>query len=108
MLKYYQESSNSCCLSSFLSAFHSIGKNKATTGLVIIIEESLTLKSDIFRNRIDCANDMMKDKLSQIGEQHLRYNLNKWVKKVSFDIPNDVSEIFTLVQLMGTLVNDNL
>ena len=49
----------------------------------------------------------MKGKLRQIGEQHLRYNLKKWVNKSTFDILNDITEIFTLVQLMDTLVNLN-
>ena len=49
----------------------------------------------------------MKDKLHQIGEHHLRYNLNKWVKKNTFDIPNNMSEHFILVQLMDTLGNVN-
>ena len=45
----------------------------------------------------------MKDKLRQIGEQHLRYNLIKWKHKGDFDIINDISETFNLVQLMDTL-----
>ena len=49
----------------------------------------------------------MKDKLHQIGEHNLRYNLNKWVKKSTFDIPNNMSEHFILVQLMDTLGNVN-
>ena len=44
--------------------------------------------------------------MSQIGEQHLRYNLRKW-KKGDFDIISDISEFFTLVQLMVTLGNVN-
>ena len=45
----------------------------------------------------------MKDKLSHKGNQHLRYNLEKLVKKGTFDILNDISENLTLVQLMDTL-----
>ena len=37
------------------------------------------------------------------GEQHLRYNLKIWKKKSAFDILNEISEHFTLVQLMETL-----
>ena len=33
VLKYHQESYNSCCLSSLKSAFHSIGENRAVTAL---------------------------------------------------------------------------
>ena len=49
----------------------------------------------------------MKDKFYQIGEHHLRYNLNKWVKKCTFDIMNNISENVTLVQLMNNLGNLN-
>ena len=49
----------------------------------------------------------MKNKLCHIGEQRLRYNLNKWKKKGDFDILNEISENVTLVQLMDTLVNLN-
>ena len=33
VLKYHQESSNSCCLSSLTSSFYSIGNNRAATDL---------------------------------------------------------------------------
>ena len=49
----------------------------------------------------------MRNKLRHKGEQRLKYNLNKWKKKVAFDIINDVSENFTLVQLLYTLVTVN-
>ena len=45
--------------------------------------------------------------MSHIGEQHLRYNIKKYKNKVAFDILNDISEYFTLVQLMDNLVNLN-
>ena len=41
------------------------------------------------------------------GEQHLRYNLKIWKKKVAFDILNYISEFFTLVKLMDKLGNVN-
>ena len=44
----------------------------------------------------------MKDKLRQIGEKHLRYNLNNCKKKGVFDILNDISKNVTLVQFMDT------
>ena len=34
------------------------------------------------------------------GEKNLRYNPTIWKKHDDFDILNDISEIFTLVQLM--------
>ena len=89
------------------SAFHSIGENKAETALAYIIEESLTLLSSRFKNIVDFVNDIMKDKLRQKFEQHLRWNLNKSVKKGDFGILNDISENFTLVQLLDTPGNVN-
>ena len=44
----------------------------------------------------------MKTKCHHKGQQHLRYNLNKWVTKDTFKFINDIIEIFTLVQLMAT------
>ena len=49
----------------------------------------------------------MKKKLRQIGEQYLRYNLKKWIKKGNFGTLNDISENNTLVQLIDTLDNVN-
>ena len=43
VIKYHQNSSNSCCLSSVASDFHFIGDNRAVTALVNRIEESLKL-----------------------------------------------------------------
>ena len=67
------------------------------------IEESLTLQTNRFRNRVDFANNIMKRKLSHKGEQQLRYNLKKWKNKGAFDILNHISENVTLVHLMNTL-----
>ena len=41
------------------------------------------------------------------GEQNLRYNLTIWRENDTFDILNDISEFFTLVQLMDSLGNMN-
>ena len=48
----------------------------------------------------------MKYTLRHKGQQHILYNLKKWVKGY-FDILYDISENFTLVQLMNTLGNIN-
>ena len=47
----------------------------------------------------------MKGNFFRKGEEHLRYNLNNWVKKGIFGILNEISENITLVQLTKTLVN---
>ena len=49
----------------------------------------------------------MKDKLRQIGAQHLKYILKKWKKNGGFSILNVIGENFTMVQLMDTIVNVN-
>ena len=92
VLKYHQESSNSCCLISLSSHFHSIGDNRAVTDIVNCIKQPLTLKKNTFRKIIDFANDIMNKKLRHIGEQHLIYNINKWKKKGAFDIINGIIE----------------
>ena len=43
----------------------------------------------------------MKDNCFQISENHLKYNLKKWVKKDTFDILNDISESVNLVTVNG-------
>ena len=50
---------------------------------------------------------MTKEKLRRKSEQHLRYNLKKWVNKSTFDILNDISENDNLVQLIYTIGNEN-
>ena len=103
VLKYHKESSTSCFLSGSASYFNIIGENKAATSLENLIEEALTFQSNIFRIIIYFSNDIMKERLHQIGKQHLRNNLKKWVKKGSFDILNEMSENITLVQLMDII-----
>ena len=49
----------------------------------------------------------MKGKLRHKGQYHLRYKLNKWKNKGTFDILNEISENVTLVQLMVTIGNLN-
>ena len=75
VIKYHQNLSNSFCLSSLSPAFHIIGDNRAATSLANIIEESLTLKTNRFRNIIYFANDIMKNKLCHKDEHRLRYHL---------------------------------
>ena len=48
----------------------------------------------------------MKNRLCHKGEYNLRYNMKKR-KKYAFDILNEISEDFNLVQLMDSLVNVN-
>ena len=49
----------------------------------------------------------MKYYVHNTGEQHIHYNIKHGGGKGSFDIPHDISENVTLVQLMDTVVNFN-
>ena len=49
----------------------------------------------------------MKNRRKIKGEYNLRYNLTICKKNDAFDILNDISEYFTLVQLMESLENVN-
>ena len=82
VLKYHQKSSNSCCFSSLASDFHSIGENRAATALSNHIKEYLKLQIWIFRNKIDSADDMSKNKFLHKGEQRLRYNMKRQKKRM--------------------------
>ena len=75
----------------------------AVPSLANFIEESLTLQTNKFRNRINFSNDIMTSKMHLKGEHHLRYNLKICKKKGAFDILNDNSENVILVQLIDTL-----
>ena len=55
MIKYCQNTSNSCCFSSLVLAFGSINKIKAINAISERIEKSLTSQVG-FRNRIDFAS----------------------------------------------------
>ena len=57
MLKYRQNSLNSCFFSSLASAFDSINQTKAANAIPKRIEESLTSQVG---NRIYCTNGILK------------------------------------------------
>ena len=49
----------------------------------------------------------MKDQVNNLGTKRLDYNINKWLKQVSFYILRDISENVTFVQLMDSVGNVN-
>ena len=49
----------------------------------------------------------MKNRRKIKGEHNLQYHLTIWKKNDAFDIPNDISEGITLVQLMDSIRNVN-
>ena len=59
------------------------------------IEESL--KSEV-GNRIDYENDILKNKKINKGEARVKYNLIKYNKMHEYNILEDISENFTVVQ----------
>ena len=59
VIKYRQESLNSCCLSSLASAFDSINQTKADNTILVRIEELLNSEVD---NCINFANAILKNK----------------------------------------------
>ena len=71
----------------------------------ICIEESLTLQKNRSSNRIDFSDDIMNNKLRHIGEQHLRFNMNKCKNKGAFGMLSDISEDIALGQLLDTSGN---
>ena len=107
VMNYHQKTSNGCCLNHLESAFHCINDNRAVLVLVNSIEESLTLDKENYKNRIHFANGIMSNRRKTNGEQNLRYNLTIWSENDALNILNEISEIFTLVQLMDSLENAN-
>ena len=107
LLEYHQNVSDSCFFGGLTSGFIAEGE-KNLKGL---------LKCE-FRNRyifsimdiwiyLHFLNDIMRDQVLNPGKQRLCYNINKWIKQVSFEILHDISLTFTLVTLMYTVGNVN-
>ena len=95
---------NSCCFSSLASSFDSINHNAAVNYVSMRIKEYL--KSEVV-NRIDFANDILKNQKINKGEPKVHYNLIKYKKMHEYKNLEDISENVTLVQLMYSLVNVN-
>ena len=58
-------------------------------------------------DRIKFANDIIVDKEINKGKQHLRYKLEQWNREGNFGTINNISEHFTLVQIMDSIGNVN-
>ena len=78
IFKYCRKSLNSCCFSSSESTFASINHNNVANAIPMRIEESL--KSEV-GNRIDFANDILRNKKRNRYETRVQYNLIKYKKK---------------------------
>ena len=68
----------------------------------------MTLEKENCKNIIHFANAIMSNRRKIKVEQNLRYNLMIWSKNDAFYILNEISEFFTLVQLLESLGNENL
>ena len=67
----------------------------------------MTLEKENCKNRIHFVNVVISNRRKIKGEQNLRYNMTILNENDYFDILNDISENFTLVQLMDLLENVN-
>ena len=90
MLKYCQNTSNSCCVSSLASAFDSINKIKFINATSKRIEESLTSRVS-FSSCIDFNNSILKNQKIVKCEQKLYYKMKKYKHMGYFNILNDIS-----------------
>ena len=64
------------------------------------------MKSEV-GNHIDFSHDILKNKIRNVGEARVKYNLIKYKKMHEYKILEDISENVTLVQLMDSLGNVN-
>ena len=64
------------------------------------------MKSEV-DNRIDFANDILKNNKITEGEDRVNYNLIKYKKKGKYTFLENINENVTLVQLMDSLGNEN-
>ena len=67
----------------------------------------MTLEKGNGKNRIHFVNAIISNRIKRKGEQNLIYNLMIWKKSDAFDIINDISKFFTLVQLTELIGNVN-
>ena len=88
---------NSYCFSSLASSFASIKNFKAENAISIRIKESL--KSEL-GNPIHFANGIMLNNKINEGEARVYYQLIKYKMMGDYKVLEDISEKFTLVQLM--------
>ena len=64
------------------------------------------MKSEV-SNRIDSANDILKNRKRNKGEPKVHYNLIKYKKMREYNFLEDISKNVTLIQLMDSLGNVN-
>ena len=79
------------------------GENNAVSSITILNDKILHSQSIGYRGRIAFTNAISKYQVNNPGGQNLRYNINKWKTQGIFDICYDISENFTLLQLMGSV-----
>ena len=103
-LNFCRKTLNSCCLRSLASAFASIKHFKASNAISIRINESL--KSEV-GNCIHFTNYIMLNRKRNKGKARVHYKLIKYKKMGDYKSLEDISENFTLVQLMDSLGNVN-
>ena len=82
ILKYCQKSLNSCSFSSLASDFAIINHNNSANAISMHIEESL--KNEV-SNRIDLANDILKDNKRNEGKAKVYFKMIKYKKKVVYE-----------------------
>ena len=87
-----------------MSAFASINHNNSANAISLRIKEYL--KSEAV-NRIDFANDILKNNKRNIGEAKVYCKMIKYKKKGLYKYLEDISENVTLVQFMDSLGNVN-
>ena len=67
----------------------------------------MTLEKENSKNIIHFDNTFMSNRRKIKGEQNLKYNMTICRKYDDFYILNDITKLFTLVQLMESLVHVN-
>ena len=97
ILKYFQKSLKSCCLSSLAQDFVSTKQFKAANAISLGIEEYLKSKVG---DHIDFANAILKNENKVKRQPEVYYILRKYKKMGYYDILTEISEHVTLVQLM--------
>ena len=71
------------------------------------IDRSLNFQSKVYYDRIRFSYTIIPDREKDNGEHHIHHKINTWKLKGSYDIHYDISENFTLLQLICTADNLN-
>ena len=78
-IKYVQNQKSTCVFSSFASALYDAKEHVEKKAIAYWLKSSFKSESLGYLNSINFANKIMTDRVREVGNQNLCYNMVKWV-----------------------------